>query len=766
MAKYLQDSHKNSGSTILIVVICMSFLGILATVVLSTAFTNYQMKTIDRYAKANFYTAEMAIDELKAGFEEEMSELIGQAYFKIMVTYSDYSIGEKNLEFKKEFLKRFLEKYGEMDSYTLTPVEGTIRGSDFYLYDDISTYLVEKENRGVAEVVPSTTANIMEWSLDTTNLKEQYISLKNVEVSYVESNTYKTQIKTDFKFTIPNIEFEAIGDIPPFAEYAIIGDKKVIVDSIGAIVDGNIYAGYDGIVAKNSIFKLVSDVVITRGEVRAENGGEMVINAGKDADEWGEIWADDLVTMTSAGGDMDLTGDFYIRDDLTLNGNNSVVSLTGNYFGYGYGYESKDKVESGVEHDHKKSSSMIINRKNCTLDLHNLGNLFVAGRAFITADVETGNLELSNNVLTGEAIATKADQVMYWIPGGAIGVRVLEDGTKLPGSGANPISREYYDMITAEGSSYLEVDMSYQILGEGETQGKPLSHYAVGFKKIFDVVDSKEWVYYYLEFENEMKANEYVQACINNDSYFNRLYQSLIEYNSVIIKPDMFLNSEYGRKTFAGNIVMFQKNAETQATNVEVVSNSVNGSLPKQFMTESDELLKEYTALSQKLVRTLAPYEGKTYDKESTFHALIIGADGEENVGFKKLCSGTRKVITDEDSGGKVILVDNGPAGNYENRYIVAEDNEVTDKPCIIIATGDVEVSKNVNGLILSAGTVTLKNEATITAKPYEVFELVCNTDAKYVFRDFSEFANYTDEERYDTVPIESLIQVENWRRN
>lgn len=764
MWKRLMIHRNNKGSTILIVIICMSLVSILATVVLSTAFTNYQMKRVDRNAKSNFYTAEMAVDELKAGFEEEFANLIESTYLSVLVKYSDYSVGEKNTAFKIEFLQRFINKFGK-EAYPLTLVAGKYTGTGQYKFDDISTYIVDKADGGVAEVIPSTATNVLEWSLDTTNTKEQYVAMRNIEVSYLDENAYKTYIKTDFKFNIPNIEFEAIGDIPPFAEYAIIADNQVLVQNSSAYVKGNVYAGASGIVADgSSAFELFSNVIITRGEIKTDNNGKISINNGVASDAWGEIWAQNISTQaTSIGnGEMNLTGDFYISDDVTLNSAGSTVTLTGNYYGYGYGYADGSEVGTGIDnHDHHKSSSIIINRKNCTLNMENITNLFIAGRAFITADSETGDLDASSNVMIGEAIATKADQVIYWLPGNAIGVAA--DGTS---RGANPITREQYDLIH-NSTEYQEVDPNYPLFDD-----KTISSYTNPndcYQTIFDIVDGQEWVYYYLKFKDEYAANQYVKDCIQNETYFNKLMRSLEEYNSIIIKPSIFIDAAHGRKTFAGNIVLFNRVAGTMEAQAEVIYNSVNAELPQQFISESDNLKVEYTALSQKLVRSLTQYEGKTYDVDSTFHALILGARESEKddtgalTGFLKLCGPLGYEESDPATGGKVILVDNDDPGDVA--FEIKDTSVVGNETCIIIATGDVVVSKNVNGLIMSGGTVTLKDNCTVTADPTTVFELVCNTKVKEVFRDLSEFSRYTDADRYDTVPIEDLIDVENWRR-
>ena len=46
----------NTGSTLVVVAVCVMFIGILAVTMLMTSYMNYQMKITDRLSTVNFHT--------------------------------------------------------------------------------------------------------------------------------------------------------------------------------------------------------------------------------------------------------------------------------------------------------------------------------------------------------------------------------------------------------------------------------------------------------------------------------------------------------------------------------------------------------------------------------------------------------------------------------------------------------------------------------------------------------------------------------------
>ena len=64
----------NKGSAIVMVLVSMAFVGIMASMLMFVTYNNYRMKITDYKAKDNFYSAEMAMDEIRAGVSGKVYE--------------------------------------------------------------------------------------------------------------------------------------------------------------------------------------------------------------------------------------------------------------------------------------------------------------------------------------------------------------------------------------------------------------------------------------------------------------------------------------------------------------------------------------------------------------------------------------------------------------------------------------------------------------------------------------------------------------------
>jgi hypothetical protein len=65
----------------------MAFVSVMGVVVLFTSLTGYQLKAEERQGKSNFYDAETAMNELRAGVQQTVSDAIAAAYTDVLVHY-------------------------------------------------------------------------------------------------------------------------------------------------------------------------------------------------------------------------------------------------------------------------------------------------------------------------------------------------------------------------------------------------------------------------------------------------------------------------------------------------------------------------------------------------------------------------------------------------------------------------------------------------------------------------------------------------------
>lgn len=109
--KLLKD---NSGAALVTVVVVITFISILATIILYTAGKNYDMKTMDNKITDSFYEGETAMEEVKAGLMVVAQEAFQEAYEECMINYVSFNNpGSRQERFNNLFVQKFDQKWQE-----------------------------------------------------------------------------------------------------------------------------------------------------------------------------------------------------------------------------------------------------------------------------------------------------------------------------------------------------------------------------------------------------------------------------------------------------------------------------------------------------------------------------------------------------------------------------------------------------------------------------------------------------------------------------
>ena len=95
----------NRGSAIVMVLVAVSFVGIMASLLMYVSLSNYHIKVTDRKAKDNFYSAELAMDEIRAGLQGIVYDSFSMAYEETLQNYAKEDVTSKNTLFKESYLK-------------------------------------------------------------------------------------------------------------------------------------------------------------------------------------------------------------------------------------------------------------------------------------------------------------------------------------------------------------------------------------------------------------------------------------------------------------------------------------------------------------------------------------------------------------------------------------------------------------------------------------------------------------------------------------
>jgi len=373
MQKKLHNAHKalrgNSGSGIVLVLVCMLCVSILGVMVMYLSYTGLLLKVTERQSKADFYDASTAMDEIRAGVQKYASDAIAGAYKTVLINYNypDFIPTGSTMEeqFKSEFKSNILKSdLFSAGKYSLTALEG-MTGTE-------------------ASVTGS-------CSFDTA---ADAIVLENVSVTYTDSKHYTTTVSSDISIGMPEFSYVvsnySVSNLPSFAIIA----KNTLKEGntvTSHTVSGSAYAG--SILAEKSM-AFSGGTVVCKGLTETEGNGAALATSDTTT-----LWASRV--KVGASSSMTLKGNTYVQDDLDLTGVNATTALSGGYYGFG------DSTT-----DSTKSSAILVNATGTTLNLSGLTRLMLAGHSFVSNPTGEG----STDVLMGESISVRGDQRAYLIP--------------------------------------------------------------------------------------------------------------------------------------------------------------------------------------------------------------------------------------------------------------------------------------------------------------------------------------------------------------
>ena len=534
--------RNNKGSALIAVIVCMLFIGIIASIVARTVLANIENSQIAKKSSENFYEDEVAVDEIKSRLNIFAEEAYSKAYERWLEMFSsltDQTLGFQNL-FAEEFLKTDFSKYFKVGDTDPT----------------LSYIKLLDENYTARGAVKDDGTPIVPWYEydDTTG----QIIIHDLTIILTE-NGNETMITTDLKISVqtPTMQIGSrVGINTNIADYALVADKTVrFEDCDGTLIVGSIYGGgkdeiddtkteynQPGILLNtNSGVKVYADDMVTRSRIELNKG--TLETYGRKQYPWSpsyyytNIWAQNIL-MGNSNPNLNtrnsshaiVQGKCYIADDLTIDTDNSSFTMTGagsEYYGYNTSSDSADS---------KSNSSVVVNGKNVTVDFSSAKMLWLAGKSFVSVPQywgykngeklfpgsPTSALNANSTFMQGDSISYRALQASYMLPGECV-----------VGIYHNPMTMEEYEKITstdAANAGYY-VDIKRGVSGNGmdlelyldttdsNTSDKhphPNSYYAaiVHYGEIVEgetpaQKKQKQLVYLYMNFSNPNRAAAY-----------------------------------------------------------------------------------------------------------------------------------------------------------------------------------------------------------------------------------------------------------------
>ena len=505
----------HAGSSMVLVIVAIAFVAILGATIMWMSLNNYMMKITDSRQKESFYSAETVMEQIIAGLQEDASAAVADSYAKVLQKYSNSTDAQRVYEFQQVYFNTLIME--------LAASSNTFQLSKLAAYVDPA--LLDEDATGRTRELTSA-ACIMERVGVGAGSVPTGIVLKDIHLKFEDERGYTSIINTDIVIGVPNIDFTQSASVPDIFSYCLVADKS-LTGSIGTglvTVNGNIYGGSgytkaeidadatkkdkNGITLNDQWKIQNADQIVTNKDITLANTNAALTVGGADGDDIPMLWAENINVKN---GNLMLHSKTYIADDLTIAGTNSTVTLEQGYYGYGNSLT-----------DTAASSAIVINGLNTTLDMKQLDELLLAGHAYIgtssvAPDMTTvpstegqPNYVVNNkDMLMGESIAVKGNQIAYLVPDECIGV--LDGETVM---GKNPMtSKEYTDLLTEVGKyqndpehTFSEVSYTKTISALG---GRPLGTYASEFQTIFCPSNGETLVYYYIVMDED-NSNRYL----------------------------------------------------------------------------------------------------------------------------------------------------------------------------------------------------------------------------------------------------------------
>lgn len=768
MAKHwlpLRERNKNNkGSMLIMVIMIVAIVGIVITILYAISLMNYRMKYTDKVSKDTFYDAESALDEIKTGLQVDVSGALTQAYLLTMESYSQLTEDERNEVFNSEYVRNLREEIKEPGD------------SSKYSLDNLNSYLVKTQYDDSTE-----TGAKLSSKNNALKVTTQGVILEDVEITYYGIDDYVSYIRTDIVLNFPGIDFSQTSAIPKITTYSIIANTQFEANGTKADIAGNVYlgkAGIDGGAVINNSAITLQPVLDSSNMASVITGGDITLsqNASLTAKDV-EVWADNIEVT---GSKLDVSGTSYLKDDLVVANNrgvngaavSSAVKISGDY--YGYGNPATAAAASSVLPENVDlspadySSAILVNGANTKMDLSGLSSFMLAGCAYVETTAQTSGISSITNadVAMGESLSIKSSQTAYLVPTSCIAPDSVYGRV-------NPMTADNYNELVNEvGTAHL-VDFNAVI----PEYGSSLS--SMGVNKVqpayYRLSNNVSMVYLFMTFDTQTDANNFFERYYSIAKNQTSLAGKLDLYTSEIKVPDIYTMADNTQFYYNGNILVNDSSANSFYINK---LQSVSASEQSYLSTVQTEYQDNFTALNRKLILDYTQLSAEEKSKD-VFNNLVQGftyADNKYNIP-----AGSKKVFVSSGVENYAALVVNGDYTISSNRIngIDQDGNTIGGAELnVVIASGDVIVKSDFEGLIFAQGNITIENQddgsSSYQIKADSTKSAIAlaakNSDgvsASYYLKDAAEMiTGVNSESGGGMIEISDLITYQNWQKN
>lgn len=809
MKRFKIKKLNNQGSTFILSLLVITLLTTLAFALANASISNMMMKSIDRNAKTNFYTAESLLDEVRAGIGKDSINNLSVAYEGVLTNLVKYSStgssvkdnAKANDEMKALFIDNMLKQitngklsFGPTDQSVTTSISSDDARDEAKRYIQGHIKGTQYEN-DMGEVTSIGDIKAYKNPEGTTDGYKWIVIIEDVAFSYKEKIGGEVQfsnITTDIEIEYPNmtVDFTATNRITDFINYSLIADNNIVISGQTVTVEnGSVYAGDtidigpSSIQKSNVVFKTLNETDPNINVVCGGNNGGGTISVGGNSTvqsqvhfQGANIWCTNIVTkkasMDNDKGAVITIGDrckTYVKDDFTAEAQNSNITIEGEY--YGYMNEGGEAEQKG----HGKSSAIIVNGKNTKMTI-GASKLMIGGFAYI--DIKSSGAT-PIQYMTGEALSLKGSQEVYLVPSEFLG-----DG--YDGSIQNPTSKDAWKDLKDAAKDNDNITLCKI----------PDNYFAKKYLNDNPIIEKEVdgMMYLYWNFTSKSAEANFIKDVVEGkNAETAKLRNILIKYNNKLLTDDTIVKVDTAESKIDATGIFIQSE-----NGVPSYKASKDPSNPMSFTLASNDLANRYDIITH-LLATL-PWEigNATYIVTNPITSLeqlkgisITNSDLSDNTIIDTIIDMDRLVDAGIEYNPNAIPVKYGTSDKYYAKVAVNTDNYyVPDgisygNKCIsggiIIARGNVILNHNFDGLIIAGGDIILNGGAVLTTNPNLIEEFILGKEEFYddtVTEEGYEFRHYfrayksgaTEEDSREEIKIENinykdLVSFDNWRK-
>ncbi len=820
MKLFGKKKHNNSGSSFVMVIVALAFIGILAAAMIVAIGLAYRMKAMDLKNKNNFYYLEKAVDEVYAGIGSVALEDLKKAYaetLEVMVYYDPNQSAYITLD-DTSANKIFRDKFMYYVTYDPAFLNTT-------LYSTLNSYISDPYNATSNKygVLLDNTGNTITFKGATT---AKDVSIQGLIFRRETVDGYMQTITTDIAITQPEFEVSFNGitsNMSSLYEYAILADRGIeITNGSKVVVAGNVYGAADyynknyptsvcsydtsetrytecnGLIERsmnsgiyvtgNSSLVLQSEKVVVPGTIASFDSSSIVISSKTNKTD---VWCDNVVLGGSILGTnaakLDCIANMHVLDDLEINADGAMATIFGNYYGYNYGQTSASTYMALADSAmttgkaHVNSSSIVVNGQNTTLDLSGLDNLVVAGRSYIETTKHTTS---TTSTITDSSGATKdiVKKTYNYVAND-------ESASKVP----------VVDYATGESISVKSNQLAYMPKTDGtvadyKTFLKVISaQCGGGFNFDTKLVAGNEIVTYELNgdtyrfynFNSKQAKADYIKcytAYVASNSSLSAYSYDVLDYPNFEVENVILPNNNVystGAITAVTNTVV---SIVAASNNVEQLTGTGDATLYARSVQDNTDykqikymLTNDDTEIVNAggIVADIANTDNDKITPLNTYidYSIIGTGTGQVKYVGKSMKTGYYVWISDGD-----VTVDSSFAINGVVRGLIICKGDVKFQA----GNGTVNGVNNFEGMIIAGGKVYIDHPMNILSNP-EIIKSILNeaetTDGKT--DDYSDICNVfnfystnvtntnsTTAKNISAIEIADIVDFQNWKRN